>query len=95
MTYFELDMAAALSEPVAKTADGSLPEEQERRLQRLHDETMPALQLFLLKAEISPGEYPSSEKASAQRRFRRARIAKRRGRGHDPDRRNLPGTRRG
>jgi hypothetical protein len=57
MTYFELDMAEILGEPVARSQDGRLPAEQERRLQALHAETLPALQVYLQQATAAPGEY--------------------------------------
>jgi hypothetical protein len=46
MTSFERDMAAILKVP-----------EDERRLWKLHTETLPALQIYLQKASIAPGEY--------------------------------------
>lgn len=57
MTYFELDMAGILGEPTQKDADGHLPEAEAQRLWRLHVDTLPALQLYLQRAEISPGPY--------------------------------------
>lgn len=57
MTYFELDMAAILGDPVVRDQDGRLPPEQEKRLGKLHAETLPALQVFLQKATLAPGEY--------------------------------------
>ena len=57
MTYFELDMAAILGEPVERTEEDALPEAQQQRLWKLHTETLPALQLYLLQARIEPGEY--------------------------------------
>ena len=50
MTSFELDMAEILKVPA-----------DEHRLWKLHAETLPALQLYLQKAEIAPGEYPHIE----------------------------------
>ncbi len=58
MTYFELDMADILGEHPAKTANGTFSEKDEQRLWKLHVETLSALQLFLQKACITPGEYP-------------------------------------
>jgi hypothetical protein len=46
MTAFERDMAEILKVP---------PDEQ--RLWKLHTETLPALQIYLQKAAIAPGEY--------------------------------------
>jgi hypothetical protein len=60
-TYFELDMAEILGEQVARTADGKLPDKEEQRLWKLHTETLPALQLYLQKASITPGDYPRIE----------------------------------
>jgi hypothetical protein len=59
MTYFELDIAAILHQPVARDQKGNLPADQEQTLWKLHTETLPALQVYLQKAEIAPGEYPS------------------------------------
>lgn len=56
-TYFEVDMVEILGEHVARTPEGKLPEGQEQRLWKLHTETLPALQLYLQKASITPGEY--------------------------------------
>ena len=50
MTSFELDMAEILK----------VPADQER-LWKLHTETLPALQIYLQKASIAPGEYPVIE----------------------------------
>jgi hypothetical protein len=58
MTYFELDMVTLLGEHETKTPDGYLVPEQEKRLGRLHIETLPALQLYLLQATLAPGSYP-------------------------------------
>jgi hypothetical protein len=57
MTYFELDMAEILGEPIRQGADGLLPEAQAKRLWQLHVDLLPALQLFLQRAEIAPGPY--------------------------------------
>ncbi len=46
MTSFERDMADILKVPA-----------DEQRLWKLHTETLPALQLYLQKASIAPGEY--------------------------------------
>jgi hypothetical protein len=56
-TYFELDMADILGEHLAKTADGQLMDQDQKRLWKLHTETLPALQVYLQKASITPGEY--------------------------------------
>lgn len=50
MTSFERDMADILGEPA-----------DEKKLWILHTETLPALQVYLLKASIAPGEYPRIE----------------------------------
>lgn len=50
MTSFELDMAEILKVPA-----------DEQRLWKLHTETLPALQIYLQKATIAPGEYPLIE----------------------------------
>jgi hypothetical protein len=50
MTSFEQDMAGILGEPV-----------DEQRLWKLHTETLAALQVFLQKAKLEPGEYPRIE----------------------------------
>jgi len=50
MTAFERDMAAILGEP-----------EDEQKLWTLHTEMLPALQVWLLKASIAPGDYPRIE----------------------------------
>ena len=47
MSSFERDMATILNEP-----------EDEEKLWILHTEMLPALQVWLLKATIAPGEYP-------------------------------------
>lgn len=58
MTYFELDMADILGEAVVRDAEGRLPASQEKRLWRLHAETLPALQIYLRHAAIDLGDYP-------------------------------------
>jgi hypothetical protein len=58
MTYFELDMARILDEPVLRNEDARLPVAQEQRLSKLHAETLPALQVYLYHAEVALGEYP-------------------------------------
>ena len=50
MTSFELDMAEILKVPL-----------DEKRLWKLHTETLPALQLYLQKATIAPGDYAAIE----------------------------------
>ncbi len=50
MTSFELDMADILKVPA-----------DEQRLWKLHTETLPALQIYLQKAAIAPGEYAEIE----------------------------------
>jgi hypothetical protein len=50
MTSFERDMAAILDEPA-----------DEQKLWTLHTETLPALQVYLMKASIAPGEYARIE----------------------------------
>ena len=50
MTYFEIDMARILGIPLA--AGGRPRPQDERRLDQLHRETLPALQAFLLYARI-------------------------------------------
>jgi len=50
MTSFERDMAAILNVPA-----------DEQRLWKLHTETLPALQIYLRKATIAPGEYERIE----------------------------------
>ena len=50
MTSFERDMAEILKVPV-----------DEQRLWKLHSETLPALQIYLQKATIAPGEYERIE----------------------------------
>ena len=57
MTCFELDMARILGEPGPRTGPARLSAEQERRLQALHAETLPALQVHLEHARLAPGEY--------------------------------------
>ncbi len=57
MTYFELDIAEILGEHAQRDSRGRFPEEVDQRLGRLHEETLPALQLFLLRATIAPGSY--------------------------------------
>jgi hypothetical protein len=52
MSYFELDMAEVLGEPVVQDEDGQLPEGQVERLGRLHEETVAALQVFLQHAKL-------------------------------------------
>jgi hypothetical protein len=50
MTSFELDMADILKVPA-----------DQQRLWKLHTETLPALQIYLQKASIAPGDYPRIE----------------------------------
>ena len=50
MTAFELDMATILGEP-----------DDEKRLWKLHTETLSALQVYLQNAKLEPGEYPHIE----------------------------------
>lgn len=50
-TYYELDMARILGEP-GPAAGGHFTAEQEQRFQRLHEDLLPALQVFLLEAEL-------------------------------------------
>jgi hypothetical protein len=50
MTSFERDMAGILKVPA-----------DEQRLWKLHTETLPALQIYLQKASIAPGQYPRIE----------------------------------
>jgi hypothetical protein len=58
MTYFELDMADILGQPLATGENGYLPAEQEQQLWRLHTEMLPALQVYLQHAAINSGTYP-------------------------------------
>jgi len=55
MTYFEIDMARILGIPLA--ADGKPSPDDQRRLDQLHDETLPALAAFLAHAVMAPGTY--------------------------------------
>jgi hypothetical protein len=57
MSYFELDMLDVLGEKAPQDAQGMLAPAVEKRLGKLHAETMPALQLFLDKATIEPRAY--------------------------------------
>ena len=50
MTLFELDMATILGEKL-----------DEKRLWKLHTETLSALQVYLQYAKLEPGEYPRIE----------------------------------
>lgn len=52
MTYLELDMAEILGQPTDRGDDGRLPSGQERRLWKLHTETLSALQVYLRQAVI-------------------------------------------
>ncbi|HEX3529594.1 MAG TPA: hypothetical protein VH988_21245 [Thermoanaerobaculia bacterium] len=61
MTYFEFDMAKILHEPMKRDEDGQLPAAQEQRLGKLHAETLAALQIYLQKAAVAPGDYPTIE----------------------------------
>ena len=58
MTYFELDMADILGEPVVRDAEGHLPAQQAARLGILYGEMQAALQVFLQQAQVGPGTYP-------------------------------------
>lgn len=57
MTYFELDMAEILGEPVVRRPNGALPLDDERRLSKLYTETLPALQVYLENATLAPGQF--------------------------------------
>ncbi len=54
MTYFELDMAAALGMPLPENG-AKFPEEEEQHLHKLHFEMLPALHVFLRNAKIDRG----------------------------------------
>lgn len=60
MTYFQLDMAIALDEPLPPDGEPFSPEE-EARYSGLHQEMLPALLVFLRHAEIEYGTYAHEE----------------------------------
>ncbi|KAG8151063.1 hypothetical protein BFF94_024005 [Burkholderia catarinensis] len=54
-TYYQFDMAELLGEPYKRDARGNLVKDAEKdaRLERLHYETLAALQVFLMHAELN------------------------------------------
>ena len=63
MTWFTVEMAVHLGEPPEKDADGRaiLTDEQENRLERLHREMQPAMQIFLRYGDLGPGLFRQPE----------------------------------
>ncbi|RQT12135.1 hypothetical protein [Burkholderia contaminans] len=54
-TYFQIDMAELLGESYKRDVRGNLIEDAEKdaRVERLHYETLAALQVFLMHAELT------------------------------------------
>lgn len=54
-TYFQFDMADLLGEPHKRDARGDLVKDgkKDARVERLHYETLAALQVFLMHAELT------------------------------------------
>lgn len=62
-TWHTAEMATHLGEPPEKDAEGRaiLTDEQEARLERLHREMQPAMQIFLRYGDLGPGPFRQSE----------------------------------
>ena len=63
MTWYTVEMAVHLGEPPEKDADDRaiLTDEQENRLERLHREMQPAMQIFLRYGDLGPGPFRQPE----------------------------------
>ena len=59
MTWYTVEMAVHLGDPPPKDENNRaiMSEEQESRLEKLHREMQPAMQIFLRSADIAPGPF--------------------------------------
>jgi hypothetical protein len=64
MTYYFYDMSILLGRNDGPRGKGGYPKALENELERLHFETMPALQVFLREVRLMPGRYTRKESYS-------------------------------
>ena len=62
MTWYTVEMATHLGTPPETDADGRaiMSDEEETRLERLHREMQPAMQILLRSADLAPGDFRSA-----------------------------------